>query len=276
MSLLITTQMNTMAKNVPNKIKQPAQCCVHCGRSYKKRENLNKHLPLCELLQRSKKRSKTRLIIEEDDADVIQPSQSELFQMLIELGDKYNKLEEKVNVINKWVIKKKKTINVIDWLNTNMAPNITYETIIDKILIIDSDIKHIIANPFYDTLNEIFTRTIYNFNETENPIFCFVQKQNTFYIYNLDKIWVELSSENLIRFIDRVHTKLSKSFYEWKIRKENDVNVPDSVLTSYDKTLVKLMSVELRHDSTMSKIKSAMFARMKMDMKGLVEYDFEF
>ena len=43
--------------NIPNKIKQSAQCCVHCGKGYKTRTNLEKHLVLCELLHKSKRTS---------------------------------------------------------------------------------------------------------------------------------------------------------------------------------------------------------------------------
>ena len=34
------------------------------------------------------------------------PSQHRMYQMLIELSQKYNRLEEKVSELNKWVIKK--------------------------------------------------------------------------------------------------------------------------------------------------------------------------
>ena len=81
---------------IPNKIKQPAQCCVHCGKSYKKRENLNKHLNLCELLHKSKKAGP--LIIEDDEP---LPSQRKMYQMLLELGQKYNRMEEKMEEMNK-------------------------------------------------------------------------------------------------------------------------------------------------------------------------------
>ena len=49
--------MNRLTNNIPNKIKQPAQCCVNCGKSYMKRDNLDKHLVICDLLQRSKKKN---------------------------------------------------------------------------------------------------------------------------------------------------------------------------------------------------------------------------
>ena len=36
------------------------------------------------------------------------------------------------------------------------------------------------------------------------------------------------------------------------------------------------MSIEFKQDSTLSKMKSIMYNRMKTDMKALIEYEFEF
>jgi uncharacterized protein YeeX (DUF496 family) len=263
--------MNKLANDIPNRIKQPAQCCMHCGKSYIKRVNLNKHLVVCELLQISKKKSK--IVIEEDEP---MPCQRKMFEMLIELGQKYSRLEEKVEEMNKWIVKKKKKINVLDWLNANIKPNISFDSIIDKIIIDESDVKILLENSFYDVLNEVFSRTIYNFSETENPIFAFVQKQNVFYIYDKDNVWIELSRERLIKFLNKVHTKIFKQFYEWKKSKASDIKSDDRLATLCDKTLVKITSVEFNQDSILSKIRSNMFSRMKTDMKALVEYEFEF
>jgi uncharacterized protein YeeX (DUF496 family) len=263
--------MNKLTNNIPNRIKQPAQCCVHCGKSYIKRANLDKHLVICELLQQSKKKSK--IIIEEDEP---MPSQRKMFEMLLELGQKYSRLEEKVEELNKWVVKKKKKINILEWLNTNIKPDINFDNIIDKIIIDESDIKCLLDNTFYDVLNEVFSRTIYKFSETENPIFAFVQKQNMFYIYDKDNIWVELSRDRLIKFLNKVHTKIFKQFYEWKKSKAFDIKSDDRLATLCDKTLVKITSIEFNQESILSKVKNNMFSRMKTDMKALVEYEFEF
>ena len=74
--------MNKLAANIPNMIKQPAQCCVHCGKSYKKKTNLEKHVILCELLNNSKK----SLVIEDDEI----PSQRKIYQILLENYLEYN------------------------------------------------------------------------------------------------------------------------------------------------------------------------------------------
>lgn len=260
--------------NIPNKIKQPAQCCVHCGKSYVKRVNLDNHVIICELLHNRKKSS---LIIEDDEETI--PSQKKMFHMLIELGQKYNKLEEKVEELNKWVIKKKKKINILEWLNDNNKPDILFDSIIDKIFVNEEDVKNLLDNTFNDVLSDIFSRTIYNFNEHENPIFAFIQKTNVFYIYEKvdDKnIWVEMSREKLIKFLNKVHTKILKAFYEFKQKNLVEIRASDNYSIKCDKTMVKIMSVEFKQESILSKVRSMMFVKMKTDIKAMVELEFEF
>lgn len=260
--------------NIPNKIKQPAQCCIYCGKSYTKRANLDKHVIICELLH-SKKKSPSS---EDEEDEEPMPSQRKLFHMLIELGQKYNKLEEKVEELNKWVVKKKKKINILEWLNANNNPNILFDSIIDKIVVNEDDIKKLLDNSFYDVLNDIFSRTIYrNENGNENPIFAFEQKTNVFYVYELiddNKMWIELSNKSLIKFLNKVNTKILKAFYEFKTEKMQEIRASDKYSIKCDNTMVKIMSFETNKESILSKVKSMMFAKMKKDMKSLVELEF--
>lgn len=259
---------------VPNRIKQPAHCCIYCGKTYKLRANVDKHIILCELVHKSKKSS----IVIEEDLEI--PSQIKLYKMLLELGKKYNSLEEKVDEINKWVVKKKKKINVLEWLNANIEPSILFEKLHDKIEMNEEDINYILNNSFNDTLNQIFSRNIYNISENEYPIYAFVQKANIFYVY--DRIdeenagWCELTREKLIKFLNKVHIKLTKYFTEWKKTQIDELRNNDSFAIICDKTLVKLMSVEFKQEHILGKTRSSMYSRMKTDMKALVEYEFEF
>jgi len=262
--------MNKLAPNIPNKIKQPAKCCVYCGKSYVKKTNLDKHIIICELLNKSK----SSVIIEEED-DI--PSQKKMYQILLELGNKFNKLEEKVDDLNKWVVKKKKKINVIEWLNINITPEIKFDSLIEKIIITQDDVKYLFDNSFNDTLNNIFSRNIYNLSESEYPIFAFVQKSNIFYIYeDKDSGWMELNRDKLIKFLNRVHMKLLRVFGEYKKANSDKIRDDESFSILCDKTSVKMMNVDFRQESILGKIKSNMYSRMKTDMKALVEYEFEF
>lgn len=269
--------MNKLDNHIPNRIKQPAQCCVHCGKSYVKRSNLDKHIILCDLLQKSKKSK----ILEEDEEPI--PCQRKMFQMLIELGQKYNKLEEKVEEMSKWIVKKKKKINMLEWLNTNIVPNIVFDQLYDKIIITDNDIQFLLNNSFYDSLNEVFTKTIYNLSESNSPIYAFIQKTNTFYIYdrkdnsgNGQNSWIEFSREKFVKFFDKIHMKFIKTFCEWKKSYTKEIKESYQLACLCDKATTKLMSVELKVEGTFNKLRNIMYNHMKKDIKAFVEYEFEF
>ena len=262
--------MNKLAPNIPNRIKQPAKCCVYCGKSYIKKTSLDKHIVICELLNNSK-----HLTVIENEDEV--PSQKKIYQILLELGNKFNKLEEKVDDLNKWVVKRKKKINVIEWLNTNITPEIKFDSLIEKIIIIQDDVQYLFENSFADTLNQIFSRNIYNLSENEYPIFAFVQKLNIFYIYeNEEAKWCELNREKMVKFLNRVHMKLLRLFGEYKKVNTDKIREDETFSLLCDKTSVKMMNVDFRQESILSKIKGNMYSRMKTDMKSLVEYEFEF
>lgn len=262
--------MNRIATDIPNKIKQPSQCCKYCGKSYLKKTNLDKHVIICELLNNSKQ----KIIVEDEDE---MPSQRKMYQLLLELGNKYNKLEEKVDELSKWVIKKKKKINVIEWLNTNITPQIAFDNLIEKIVVDKNDIDYLFQNAFADTLNHIFSRNIYNRSETEYPIFAFVQKPNQFYIYENEEVkWIEVNREKLVKFLNRVHTKLYRLYLEWKKENRAQIEEDEKVSLLCDKTTCKLMDIDFRQEAILGKIRANMYGRMKTDMKVMVEYEFEF
>jgi hypothetical protein len=280
--------------NIPNRIKQPAQCCIYCGKSYLLKTNLDKHIIICELLHNSKKLSKKS---EEDDDAFPVPSQKRQYFMLLELANRFSKMEEKVEELNKWVIRKKKKINIVEWLNTNMKPETIFDYLNEKIIVTEDDINYLFDNTFIATLQHIFSRTLYNVenkthieednieqgvtssNSNKNlfPIFAFVQKANLFYIYeNEEAGWTELNREKLIKFLNKVYMKVLKAFIEWKKINNQQIIDNEKVSIMCDKTSIKMMSVDFKHEATLSKIRGNMYSRMKTDMKALVEYEFQF
>jgi hypothetical protein len=258
--------------NITNRIKQSPECCVYCGKGYKARKNLEKHIMLCEIYHNPKKR---KIVIEEDEP---LPSQRVLYEMVVQLALKYNKMEEKIDELNKLLIKEKKKINVFEWLN-NKTPGFTYEELIDKMIINNECIDYLFKNSFIDTFMDIFSKTIES--DVENlPIRCFTQKPNHFYIYDKNEKdelgWQELSREKLMYSLNKFHMKISKGLFIWRQNNSEFVMNNDNNAILYDKTYLKLMSVDFRNDNTINKIRSQIFALVKVDLKSFVEYEFNF
>ena len=82
----------TTKTDVPNKIKQSCLCCIYCGKSYKTRLNLDKHLILCETIHRSKniKGNSNQHVDEIEEKEL--PSQRQMYNIILQLTLKCNKL----------------------------------------------------------------------------------------------------------------------------------------------------------------------------------------
>lgn len=273
--------MTNTTLNNPNLIKQPKQCCVYCGKSYKLKSNLNKHIVFCEIVDKTK-RNKNIIIDEEEEL----PSQRHMYNMLVELTLKCNKLEQKVEKMNRFVDKKIKKINIVDWLNSNKYPEYRFDKLIEKINLNQDDIDMIFDKNVYDIISILLSRELFD-NEIINnaPIYAAIQKSNYIYIYqNVDKnqnnenksVWCELSREILVSFMNKFQNKIMKVLSEWKQINKNQMNNSDKLCEQYNKGLMKIIAIDFKNDIIYNKMRSLFYNKLKTDMKTMIEYEFEF
>lgn len=272
--------LNTNSPDVPNRIKQSSICCTYCGKGYKSRNSsaYEKHVILCELLANCKKQKSSSL----EDEDI--PSNKRMYSLLLELGNKYKKLEEKIEKmeeINKLLTKKKKKINIIEWLNTKIIPEYTFEDLPDKIIVTDKTIEFLLNNTFNDTFNELFSNnneeSKLNTNLNPKPLFASTKKTNILYIYDKidkeeQKKWQELSREKLIRFLNIIQKKICKVFFEWKKNKKNELKENEKLCNLCDKALIKIMTPEFKEEQTYIKFKNMIYNKIKTDF---TDYELE-
>ena len=265
--------------------------CEFCGKCYKTIVNLNKHILLCEVVNRSlnKTTNKSNSINNANPINENLPSQETMYKIIESLAMKYNKLEEKMEQLQKWVDKKKKKINIIEWLNENdkIKPVYNFDSINDKINIIitQKTIDFLFTNSFYDTVNEILTNFYSNNNSAQEnnviPLFAFNQKANLIYVFNKNdtveqSLWKELSKDELVDFLDKIQTKISRCLKEWKKTNEDKVRNENKFSELYSKTIIKIMDVKFNNETIITRYKSLLYNKIKVDMKNLIEYEYEF
>jgi hypothetical protein len=247
---------------------------------------MDKHVVLCETIYRSK--NNKSLSLQDDEIEDIQlPTQKQMYNIILELTVKYNKLEEKMEQMTKWIEKKKKKINVIEWLNTNITPTCTFDELINKIIVTNDNIDSLLSSGFIAAFTEVISTNIFEKKETHQfPVFCLDQKTNYIYIYtrqsnqenqlNNSNFWVEIEKETLVHFVNKIHMKITKCLTEWKKRLEEQNNFNDSNTDLYNKTLIKLMDLNFKNETVLNKMKGIIYTGMKTDIKNLIEYEFEF
>ena len=281
--MLCNNTKNIMNSTI-NKIKQSSLCCVYCGKSYKTKSYLDKHIILCEIWHKSKNKTNSNnnnhyQNNEDDDDEFVVPSQKKMYQIILDLAFKCNTLENKVNELNKFMTKKIKKIDILEFLNNDLQkPSIIFDNMSDLIKVNQSDIEYLFHNSFLETVNYILSRNIYkNEDITTNtdplPITCFIQKPNNIYIY--DKTWQIISREKLIRFLNIIQFKISKAFSEWRKTNIQILVENDSASILYDKTFSKLMAPEFKKDVTYNKYYNNIYNKMKKDVNMyIVDIDF--
>jgi hypothetical protein len=215
------------------------------------------------MLQRSRKTNN------EEDSIVTIPSQKILYQLLLELGQKYNRLEERIEEMNKCFVKKRK-IDELEWLNTNIYPQIHFENLTEEIVITEHHVEFLLYNSFNDTLNEIFA-DLFCKAEKNNyiyPIFTFTHKSKNIYIYEKDNNnnnskWVKLSNDKLTRFLQKIQIKISKTFYDWKKLHDKKIKEDDNLGSICNNATIKLMSQDFKVESKLTKIKNILLNNIK-------------
>lgn len=263
--------------------------CPCCGKSYKTRKNLNKHLVLCELIANSKNTYNRKDENKNNIQEVEIPSLKQMYSMLQELSIKYQLLEEKTEKISKIVYIQKKKINIMDWLNNSCFPINTFECIEDNIdfHLLNSDIDFLFHQKAIDLLINILKRGIdhsMSFDKENEkiflPIIALSQKINTIYIYTSTSCptktrkWEELTKSKLTELLFKIHKSIIKYLTNWKNTQQE--NYSDNMEDLYNKAIVKIMGVSLNNDNVVGKIKSIIYEHIKKEMKPIVEYEFEF
>ena len=299
--MLCNNKKNIMNSTI-NKIKQSSLCCVYCGKSYKTKSYLDKHIILCEIWHKSKNKTNSSNHSNhsnhsnynhnqnnDDDDDFVIPSQKKMYQIILDLAFKCNRLENKVSELNKFMTKKIKKIDVLEFLNNDLQkPNIIFDNITDLIKVNQFDVEYLFHNSFLETVNYILSRNIYknddlNTNTDLLPISCFIQKPNNIYIYDKtnsqtqenNHSWQIISREKLIRFLNIIQFKISKAFSDWRKTNGQILVDNDSASILYDKTFSKLMAPEFKKDVTYNKYYNNIYNKMKKDVNMyIVDIDF--
>jgi len=253
-----------------NKLNCPSICCANCGKGYKTRGGLDKHLVLCEIIHKIKGGKK---VAEEVELDI--PSPKLMYQMILQLAEKYQRLEEKTSEMNKWVVKKKKNMDVVVWLNDSIKPDYEFEGIADRVIIDNPDVEFMLDNTLHETIYRVLFRALVSDEDAVVvPVFAFNQKQGVLYMYEKEH-WAELPGDRLTRLLNICQRRISKAMLDWKKKHKDEINESDAFATRYDKAVLRLMSVEFRAEGQTNKVKNAIYARLKTDAKTVIEYEFE-
>ena len=212
----------------------------------------------------------------EENSDI--PSVRELYNIILELGLKYNKIETELEELKRWVNNKKNKFNILDWLNSNKSNiNLTTFDWIESIEVTHCDIQTLFNSSISELICNLFNKHIEytQFHNQTVPLFNCSDKSKSLYIYELNEIegqdslneWKPINSDDFMKIIKSLHKKITIGMRDWYNRNKNDILNNEKIEDIYNKTLLKIMDVELQPGSRfITKIKSDLCNLIKSEL----------
>jgi len=227
--------------------------CKNCDKKYLRESALDKHKILCI----------------KDNIDNIS-----LREIVLELVKQNNKLNKDIDELKKWVKTKKKKIVIVDWLNENCKPDITFKTFIETINIGRNELDIIFESNIITGIETIIKNSIERLNRENRliPLKSFNQKDNMIYIFN-GETWELLVNTEFDCIISKLYKMILTEFTNWQTINETKI-YSDDFSDIYLKNVKKILGGNNSIEQQKSKIHRNLYKILKMDLQNIIEYEF--
>ena len=255
--------------------------CEYCSKQYVRKKYYQHHVLICKL---SKKDSKE--YNENVELTTMQkiPTQKELYEIIIDLNNKYERLESEYHQLKQFVNNKRRQINIVDWLDQNCQLEMSFRDIFLNIKLDKHDLVKVFELDYVKGICDIvvcFIETVkQRFQSGEVPLRAFVQKDSILYIYDLcdggdDDVykWQILSSELLSTFVRYIDHQLMRLFREWHTETERGMN-EDRFSELYIKNLKTITGGNFRDFERNTKIRNNIYRSIRQNLKSIMVYEF--
>lgn len=237
--------------------------CVYCSRSYKRKDNYDKHVTGCELFHHAQLAHPDAFTNEIETV----PDIRQLYIYIRELASKCANLENEVAQLKQHAnIRQKKQI--IEWLNVNRPIHmcfinwiktrihtLSYETL-------DIVFKNDLTEGIYHTLQSIISKTI--------PLAAFTQKPNYLYIYSDsdgEGSWRGMTTEDLEKMVFYISQQFLIAFVKWQ--KENSDRISKSEKLKDDEIMymIKINGSKISMEKRCTEIKKRLYSLLEENLE---------
>jgi len=262
--------MNTLEETISN----TKYSCIVCNKHYTRKSSLDKHKILCDFKCKTKRENNVEL---EELGDI--PNQLQLVKIVQELSLKLIKMEEKMEQMQKWVDKKKRKLNVITWLNSDVVPTVGFLEWVNTLLVVKQEhFEDLMENTLFHTFQQVFEHNLCERSNFVYPIRCFVEKAGIFYICEKKEDgtpeWRQLVLTDMILILKTVQNRMIKELTKWKADNQHKFDDNDKISELFNKAIIKLMNLSFTQDSTLSRIKNGLYNFLKTELKTMIELEF--
>ena len=253
--------------------------CKYCNKIYIRKYAYNNHFEKCKFYK-----SRCTIIKEENSGFLnninnnninetnINLSNSTIYKLLIDLTNKYEKLQKDYDELKKFVETNKKKVTIITYLNNNFNfDDFDFYDFIKSISVTQEDLEIIFKK---DYLDGIITIILNKIDKLENnvPLKGFNTKENILYIYLKSlKSWVQMSSEELQKTVKYFSKNILNQFSKWEIETKKTMR-PDDFSEIYILNMKKVLGGSYDSKNLHNLLKSRLYKNIKTNVRNISTY----
>jgi len=240
--------------------------CPYCLIKKQTKDTFNRHIGLCKFIHTSSKEHK----INSDTLEEV-PNQHILLQYILDLSEKYEKLEAKVNKMQNASFQLRKK-NVDEYIKTIAPCPILFSDWVQKCVVSDKALKSLFENDIKECLKILIYQTLEENDDI--PLKAFTQRPNTIFIYDESKddnkyVWRPLIHQELEHYTRILCHRILKKYLEWTRDHSNDLE-RDSKLQELSMIyLNKANGSSTTLEQRMTEVRKAIISNVQISLKNL-------
>jgi hypothetical protein len=253
--------------------------CSYCKKSYIRKTAFNNHQLKCELIRIC---NNVKSKGEEDDEELpvkFNGSINDMYKLLINLNNKFEKLEADYNEIKKYVNVTKNKIDIIEYLNKNYdCSEFDFIKFLNSIEVTNIELEKVFEKDYVDGIFQILIDYIEKIkHNNEIPIKAFNNKEGVLYAYikipDSDKNWSAISEDEIKSIYKYFNKKLLPLFLKWKEVNEKKLD-PDDYTLIYVKNMKRVLGTNFEKKNKNAMLQNKLYKYLKVNLKNFVSHDF--
>ncbi len=257
------------------KIKKINYNCINCGKSYKLKDNYDKHKSACDLFHDIA--LKTHDQITECSEEL--PSQREMYKLIKELALKCSTLEKEVTHL-KAIVNIRQRKHILECLNNGNSqtknPSITFSQWYKEWNVTMDDLYKVFENDLSEGIKNVIKREIDLFSGNK-PICAFNNKPNYIYMFETDKEtsqkeWRPLSSEYFDGMFMYITRKFFQIFIKWQNENREKIESSEAEKDAIIMHMIKLNGSRVPTEKRELEIKKWLYSIIEQQSNILYEF----
>jgi hypothetical protein len=255
---------------------KPKKCDL-CNVTFPSRTQYNMHQPACvlrfDIVQNPKQHMNHILSIKDEN---IPSTIDYLLQTVVTMKQRIEELEH-------MVYKQKKKVSILEWLNTNVSPSVTFQHWFHSINIHLELATLVFENGFQHGITSVLKQLLPIDNENVVPMRSYNEQKNTIYVYveNKDthgRYWTKMTDMQFELMIQHIGKQLIQQLFIWKKKREGELNSPiedvDDQYKIYATYKSRILGDGKDKTELFHTIKRNLYEYLKMRLSGAIEYEF--